>query len=206
MPSISCSGIGAGSPSNEMMLTTPVHFRTGRRSRAIEARETVAGKQRPVDLLLAILPAAPARDRRQEGLDVLLFELLAHDLLVARSGPERVPADSGSDAREIPVRRDRRVGSSAISSSPALACSASSVFRRLASACSYAFFSSSLRQVMVACRAKLLEVLLRLAAPLLLRAILSLMSSRASSNVLTFVSVRDSSLRSGSRAACASPR
>src|SRR5262245_62183373 len=33
MPSISCSGIGAGSPSNEMMFTTPVHLRIGRRSR-----------------------------------------------------------------------------------------------------------------------------------------------------------------------------
>ena len=36
---------------------------------AVEPREAVAGKQRPVDLLLAVFPAAPARDRRQEGFE-----------------------------------------------------------------------------------------------------------------------------------------
>jgi hypothetical protein len=57
----------------------------------VEAREAVAGKQRPVDLLLAILPAAPAGDRRQERLDLLAFELVADDLLVARARPDREP-------------------------------------------------------------------------------------------------------------------
>ena len=68
-----------------------MHFRTGSVSVGIEAREAVAGKQRPVDLLLAILPAAPPRDRRQEGFDVLAFELLAHDLFVPRPGPDGEP-------------------------------------------------------------------------------------------------------------------
>ena len=77
------------------MLTTPVHFRIGRRVGGIEAREAVAGKQRPVDLLLAILPAAPARDGRQEGVDVLALELLADDLLVARARPDGEPAVGG---------------------------------------------------------------------------------------------------------------
>ncbi len=48
----------------------------------LEAREAVARKQRPVDLLLAVLPAAPARDRRQKGFDALLHDLIADDLLV----------------------------------------------------------------------------------------------------------------------------
>src|SRR5687768_7569952 len=57
----------------------------------VEARETVAGKQGPIDLLLAILPAAPLRDRRQEGFEPFTFELFSDDLLVARSRPDRVP-------------------------------------------------------------------------------------------------------------------
>src|SRR5690606_34531755 len=40
---------------------------------------------------LAILPAAPLRDRREEHLDLLLRELVAHVLLVAGARPERVP-------------------------------------------------------------------------------------------------------------------
>src|SRR6266550_300297 len=65
----------------------------------VEAREAVAGKQRPVDLLLAVLPAAPARDGGKEGLDPLLFELLADDLLVTRPGPERIPTHFGIRGR-----------------------------------------------------------------------------------------------------------
>ena len=63
---------------------------------AVEPRETVAGKERPVDLLLAILPAAPARDRREERLEPFAFELLADDLLVPRARPDRrtTPASS----------------------------------------------------------------------------------------------------------------
>src|SRR5262245_28733768 len=57
-----------------------------------ESRETISGKQRPVDLLLAIFPAAPTRDGRQERFDALFFELLPDDLLVPRAGPDGVPA------------------------------------------------------------------------------------------------------------------
>ena len=57
----------------------------------IEAREAVAGKERPVDLLLPILPAAPAGDGGQEGLDAFLRDLIAHHLFVPRTRPDRVP-------------------------------------------------------------------------------------------------------------------
>ena len=43
----------------------------------VESRETVAGKQRPFDLFLAVLPAAPLIDGGQKHLDVLLLELIA---------------------------------------------------------------------------------------------------------------------------------
>ena len=79
------------SPSNDTMLTTPVHFRTGSRSAASKRDEAVAGKERPVDLLLAILPAAPPRDRREERLEPLALELLPNDLLVARARPDGAP-------------------------------------------------------------------------------------------------------------------
>src|SRR4029453_7854736 len=49
----------------------------------IEARKAVAWKQRPIDLLLAVFPAAPARDRPQERLSFLLLWLRADDLRVA---------------------------------------------------------------------------------------------------------------------------
>ena len=61
----------------------------------VEPREAVAGEERPVDLLLAILPAAPFRQRRQERFEAFLFELLSNDLFVTRPCPDRVPlADS----------------------------------------------------------------------------------------------------------------
>src|SRR5829696_7886145 len=56
-----------------------------------EARKAVPGKKRPVDLLLPILPSAPARDRRQERFEPLAFELIADDLLVPRARPDGVP-------------------------------------------------------------------------------------------------------------------
>src|SRR5262249_3967930 len=61
----------------------------------IEAGEAVAGEERPVDLLLSILPAAPAGDRRQECLDALLLELLADNLLVTRARPDCEPRGRG---------------------------------------------------------------------------------------------------------------
>src|SRR5262245_45583182 len=63
----------------------------GKRVGWIEPREAVAGKQRPVDLLLAILPAAPPGNRRQERFELLAFELLADDLLVSRPRPDCIP-------------------------------------------------------------------------------------------------------------------
>ena len=57
----------------------------------LEAGEAVSGKERPVDAFAAVLPAAPSRDRRQKGLDPLLFDLTANHLLVARSRPHGVP-------------------------------------------------------------------------------------------------------------------
>src|SRR5262245_29219726 len=57
----------------------------------IEASKAVAGKERPIDLLLAVLPPAPACDSRQKCFDVLLFELFPHDLLMARTRPQRKP-------------------------------------------------------------------------------------------------------------------
>jgi hypothetical protein len=54
----------------------------GEAFRQVEPREAVAGKQRPVDLLLAVFPAAPFRKRRQEGLDPFLLQLVPDDLLM----------------------------------------------------------------------------------------------------------------------------
>src|SRR6185503_19681765 len=76
----------------------------------IEAREAVAGEQRPVDLLLAVLPPAPLRDRGQEGFDLLLFELFPNHLLVARARPQREPrraCHASTLARHEPERRRR---------------------------------------------------------------------------------------------------
>src|SRR5436190_1890653 len=58
---------------------------------ADETSEAIAGKERPVELLLAILPAAPSGDRRKEGLESLALELFADDLLMPRPRPDRVP-------------------------------------------------------------------------------------------------------------------
>src|SRR6185503_6597611 len=57
----------------------------------VETGEAVAREERPIDLLLAILPAAPLRDRGEERLVAFSFELLAHDVLMARAGPDGVP-------------------------------------------------------------------------------------------------------------------
>src|SRR5262249_53424617 len=46
-------------------------------------------------LLLAILPAAPAGDRREEGFEPLALELLADDLFVSRPRPDRKPLRVG---------------------------------------------------------------------------------------------------------------
>src|SRR4051812_5823199 len=69
----------------------------------IEPRETIPGKQRPVDLLPAVLPAAPARYRWQECFDVLVQQLLAHHLLVPRARPQGVPLQVLVDGRRDPV-------------------------------------------------------------------------------------------------------
>src|SRR6187200_3282442 len=64
----------------------------GEATRGVESNEHVTGEQREVYLLLAILPAAPPRDRRQESRDFLLVELCPDDLLVATPGPDGEPA------------------------------------------------------------------------------------------------------------------
>ena len=48
----------------------------------LKTREAISGEERPVDLLLAILPAAPARNRRQKRVEAFLLELLPDHLLV----------------------------------------------------------------------------------------------------------------------------
>ena len=70
-------------------------------------REAIAGKQRPVDLLFAILPAAPAGNSGQRRLDALRFELLADDLLVARAGPDREPVFVGLQASGVGLGHDQ---------------------------------------------------------------------------------------------------
>src|SRR5262249_20083776 len=57
----------------------------------MKTREAVAGEERPVDLLLPILPAAPAGDGGEERVDALALELIADHLLVARARPDGKP-------------------------------------------------------------------------------------------------------------------
>src|SRR5687768_4043180 len=76
------------------------------RIRRVEAGEAVAGKERPVDLLLAILPPAPLGDGREKGRDALLFQLLAHDLLVPRPRPDREPRIGTSGLSRVAVHEE----------------------------------------------------------------------------------------------------
>ncbi len=69
----------------------------------IESREAVSRKQRPIDLLLAIFPAAPAGDGRKEGFNVLLLELFPNNLFVSGPRPQRKPVLLG-----VPCRRGLR--------------------------------------------------------------------------------------------------
>src|SRR3954471_5762519 len=57
----------------------------------VKARKAVARKQRPVDLLLPVLPAAPARDGGEKCRNVLAFELLPYDLFMPGARPHGVP-------------------------------------------------------------------------------------------------------------------
>src|SRR5438552_251791 len=61
----------------------------------IEPREAIAGEQRPIDLLFAVFPPTPARDCRQKRFNLLAFELLADDLLVAGPRPDGEPLKGG---------------------------------------------------------------------------------------------------------------
>src|SRR5688572_1014864 len=67
----------------------------------IEPREAVTGEQRPVDLLLAILPSAPAWNRGKEYVDMLPVELFAHHLLVSRPRPDGEPRRGGIQASSL---------------------------------------------------------------------------------------------------------
>src|SRR4051812_36862303 len=86
-------------------------FQDGEPFADVEPREAIAGKQRPINLLLAILPAAPACDGRQKSLDMLLRQLLAHHLFVTRSGPQGIPANllTGRARHLAAYRLNRRV-------------------------------------------------------------------------------------------------
>src|SRR5450759_1508677 len=132
---------------------------------AVEAHEAVPGEERPVDLLLAVFPVAPARNRREKGFETLPFELLAHDLLVARARPEGVP-------RRGVVHGDYCLLQTAYCELPAG--SAAICF-------SYAFFSSSFFHSMIACvrrRARNFFISVWVRAP----ATLSAIRSRTASN------------------------
>src|SRR5204862_3484575 len=60
------------------------------------------GKERPIDLLLPVLPAAPPRDGRQRRVEAFTLELLAHHLLVPGARPDREP---GRGARVAGIGR-----------------------------------------------------------------------------------------------------
>src|SRR5262245_53409651 len=57
----------------------------------VEPDEAVARKERPIDFLLPILPAAPAADRGQKHFEALPLELLPDHLLVPRTRPNGIP-------------------------------------------------------------------------------------------------------------------
>jgi hypothetical protein len=69
----------------------PGAFQDGERVLFFEPRETVAGEERPIDLLLPILPAAPAGDGGQKRVEMLALDLVADNLLVARTRPDGKP-------------------------------------------------------------------------------------------------------------------
>ena len=144
----------------------------------IEAREAVAGKQRPVDLLLAILPPAPAGNRRQERVDLLALELLANHLFVARSRPDREP-----------LRRPRSVGwpvrAARLAAAASLAASRPS---------SYAFLTSSFFHSMMAWARSFSRYFWNSAFRLSVKT-RSLICSRALSNGSVLAGVIASSLR-----------
>ena len=56
-----------------------------------EPREAIARKQRPIDLFFTIFPSAPASDGGKERVEMLPFDLVAHNLLVTRTGPDGEP-------------------------------------------------------------------------------------------------------------------
>src|SRR2546427_6701829 len=60
-----------------------------------EAGEAVTGKERKGDLLPSVLPATPALDQRQEGLDLPLDELGVDRLLVTGARPQHIPGWGG---------------------------------------------------------------------------------------------------------------
>src|SRR5471032_1806125 len=142
-------------------------FQHGQRVGQIEVRETVAREQRPVDLLLAILPAAPAGHGRQERVDVLPLELIADHLLVARPGPDREPLGAG--------RFHYSAGAAFVPTS-------------------YAFFTSSFFHSMIACVRSFARYFWNSALRLSLKTC-SLICSCACSIVCVWVGVIDSSLR-----------
>src|SRR5262249_55886575 len=103
-------------------------FQNRQRVFRIELGETVAGEEGPIDLLLAVFPPAPSGNRREKSFNALPFELLADNLLMARSCPDGVPLRN-------------RVGHCA---------GAVTAFACCANPSSYAFFTSAFFQSMIA--------------------------------------------------------
>src|SRR5918995_4911010 len=70
----------------------------------IEAGEAVARKERPVDFLAPVLPAAPAGDGREKRLEAVVLDLLAHDLFVPRTRPDSEPRGDAHQSRGLTRR------------------------------------------------------------------------------------------------------
>ena len=84
-------GDGGGSPLERYDVDDAAAFQYRERVLFFESREAIAGKQGPVDLLFTIFPAAPAGDGGKERVEMLSLDLVAHNLLVARTGPDGKP-------------------------------------------------------------------------------------------------------------------
>src|SRR5688500_5988526 len=80
-------------------------FQNGQRLLFFETGEAIARKERPVDLLLSILPAAPAGDSGQKRVEFPALDLLAHNMLVTRARPDSEPTGRHS-ALESRFSRD----------------------------------------------------------------------------------------------------
>ena len=146
-----------------------------------EAREAVAGEERPVDLLLAVLPVAPLADGGEEHFDVLLFQLIAHELFVPRPGPDRKP--TGFHAWSLEGQPEG-VPPPEVGATLGVARSYCADARGIFKPISYAFLISSFFQSMIA-SARSFSMYFAYSPWRFSLAILSAISALASSNDLT---------------------